>query len=101
MEPTREEIDQLTGAVVLEFGASWCGHCLALAPHLAQQLKRFPSFRHIQIEDAKGKRLGRSFAVKLWPTLIFLWNGEMIGKAVRPDAAELQAALEELQRHAQ
>jgi thioredoxin 1 len=95
-EPTRDAIDQLPGAVVLEFGARWCGHCQALAPHLVGQLERFPHIRHIRIEDAKGRRLGRSFGVKLWPTLVFMHNGKIIGTAVRPEPDEFAGDFEQL-----
>lgn len=46
----------------------------------------------------KGRPLGRSFAVKLWPTVILLRDGQEIARAVRPherdDLAPLIDALE-------
>ena len=43
--------------------------------------------------DGRGRRLGRTFGVKLWPTLVFLRDGEEIAKLVRPkDAAEVMRA---------
>ena len=89
MEPTREEIDQLSGPVLLEFGASWCGHCLAAAPSIAAHLKRHPDVRHIKIEDGRGKPLGRSFRVKLWPTLVFMKDGEVQLQVSRPEDREI------------
>jgi thioredoxin 1 len=32
--------------------------------------------------------LGRSFRVKLWPTLILLENGQELGRVVRPQQAQ-------------
>src|SRR6266487_1169847 len=84
-EPTREEIDALRGPVVLEFGASWCPHCQALRPQLVALLEKYPAVRHIKVEDGKGKPLGRSFRVKLWPTLVFLRDGQVIEQLVRPE----------------
>jgi len=43
--------------------------------------------RHIKIADASGRRLGRSFGVKLWPTLVFLRDGKESARLVRPAAA--------------
>ena len=71
-EPTRDEIDALAGATLLEFGTSWCGHCRAAQPLIASAFAAHPGVRHVKVEDGSGRRLGRSFGVKLWPTLVFL-----------------------------
>ncbi|RIK88912.1 MAG: thiol reductase thioredoxin [Planctomycetota bacterium] len=86
--PSREEVDAMSGPVVLEFGTSWCGYCQAAAPAVSQALADFPSVRRVKVEDGPGRRLGRSFRVKLWPTLVFLRDGEEVARAVRPDDAE-------------
>jgi thioredoxin 1 len=97
-ELTREEVDRLPGPVLLEFGASWCGHCTSLAPHVSALLKGFPAVLHIWIEDGKGKPLGRSFRVKLWPTLVFLRDGQVVEQLARPSPEEVRRALEALTR---
>lgn len=91
---TREEIDALPGPVVLEFGASWCGFCQDLWPRLKTALERHPGVRYLKIEDGPGKRLGRSFRVKLWPTLVFLRDGKALHVAVRPEDEEVRKGLE-------
>ncbi len=83
-ELTREHVDAMTGPVVLEFGTGWCGHCQAAAPLFGLGLSAHPGVRHISIEDGRGKRLGRSFGVKLWPTFVFLRDGREITRLVRP-----------------
>jgi thioredoxin 1 len=88
-EPTRAEIDALTEPAILEFGAPWCGFCRAAQPLLAAAFEQHPAVRHIKIEDGRGRRLGRSFRIKLWPTLIFMRNGEEMERLVRPDNIEL------------
>jgi thioredoxin 1 len=85
-EPTRQEIDSSPHPTVLEFGASWCGYCRAAQADIAAALKQHPEVRHIKVEDGKGKPLGRSFRVKLWPTLVYLKNGVEIARVVRPES---------------
>jgi thioredoxin 1 len=92
-EPTREEVDRMPGPVVLEFGAEWCGFCQALRPHLSTLLKQYPQVQHLRIEDGRGKPLGRSFRVKLWPTLVFLRDGQVVSQAVRPEPGEVAEGL--------
>jgi thioredoxin 1 len=84
LEPKREEIDALAGPTLLEFGTPWCGHCRRAQPLIAEALAAHDRVRHIKIADASGKSLGRSFGVKLWPTLVFMKDGKEIAKLVRP-----------------
>jgi len=83
-EPTRAEIDDLPGATVVEFGARWCGWCQSIQGVLAASLARHPGVRHVKVEDGPGRPLGRSFRVKLWPTLVFLRDGGEVARLVRP-----------------
>jgi thioredoxin 1 len=87
VEPPRIEVDALPGATIVEFGTSWCGYCRAAQPLLAPAFALHPNVRHLKIEDGPGRRLGRSFGVKLWPTLIFLSDGNEVARLVRPDNA--------------
>ena len=93
-EPTRDQVDAMLGPVVLEFGAHWCGYCQALAPKLAAELNRYPAIRHIKVEDGRGKPLGRSFRVKLWPTLVFLKDGQAVQQSARPEIDEVREGLQ-------
>lgn len=97
--PSRVEIDALPGATLLEFGAAWCSYCRAAQPLIAAALAAHPQLRHIRIEDGRGRRLGRSFGIKLWPTLVLLRDGREIARLVRPSgAAPIAQALQLLDR---
>ena len=94
MEPARADVDQFKGPTVIEFGTNWCGHCSAARPLISSAFASHPRVRHIKIEDGSGRRLGRSFGVKLWPTLVFLREGEEATRLVRPlEVAAISQAL--------
>ena len=94
-EPSRDAVDALPGPTLLEFGSPWCGHCRAAQPLIAQALEPRQGVRHIKVEDGSGRRLGRSYGVKLWPTLVFLADGREAARLVRPrDAAAIAKALD-------
>ena len=96
-EPKRAEVDALAGPTLLEFGNAWCGHCRAAQPLIASALREHPRIRHLKIADASGRRLGRSFRVKLWPTLIFLKDGKELARLVRPrDEPAIRTALAQI-----
>jgi thioredoxin 1 len=93
--PSRDEVDSWSGPAVLEFGADWCGFCQGAQPAISAVLAEFPAVRHVKVADGKGKPLGRSYTVKLWPTLVFLKDGKEVARTVRPnDASEVRRGLE-------
>lgn len=92
---SRAEVDALEGPTLLEFGSPTCGHCRRAQPLIAAALAGHPRVRHLKIADASRRRLGRSFGVKLWPTLVLLDGGREAARLVRPaDAGAIGKALE-------
>lgn len=90
--PSAEALATMAGDILLEFGASWCGHCRRAAPVVEEVLRETP-LRHIKVADGKGKRLGRAYGVKVWPTLILLRDGVEIERVIRPTTTMQVASL--------
>jgi thioredoxin 1 len=56
--------------------------------------------RHIKVEDGPGRPLGRSFGVRLWPTLVFLREGQERARLVRPQGeGQVADALAKIDPH--
>ena len=86
-QAARADIDAMTGSVVLEFGTDGCGICQAAQPLISAALAAYAEHElllHLKIEDGPGRRLGRSFGIKLWPTLVMLQGGREVARVVRP-----------------
>ena len=86
--PTRDDVNTWSGLAVLEFGTDWCGYCQGAQPLIVAALAEVPGVKHVKVADGKGKPLGRSFTVKLWPTLVFLKDGQEVARVVRPTSTE-------------
>jgi len=95
-QPERSAVDAMPGVVAVDFGTNWCGYCQAGEPYIDEALREFPSVRHVKAEDGPGRPLGRSFRVKLWPTVVVMKDGQEVARVVRPAGAqELKEALKQ------
>jgi thioredoxin 1 len=83
-QPARADVEALPGDTVLEFGANWCGICQGAQRVIAAALAAHGPLRHLKVEDGRGLALGRSFGIKLWPTLVMLRDGREVARVVRP-----------------
>ena len=86
--PSQADVQAMQGLTLLEFGTEWCGHCRAAQPLIAQALAAQPHWQHCKVEDGPGRPLGRSYRVKLWPTVVLLRDGHEVGRMVRPAAEQ-------------
>jgi thioredoxin 1 len=96
-EPARTELDATKGPVVVEFGTPWCGYCRAAQPLIGGAFASHPDVTHLKIEDGSGRPLGRSYGVRLWPTLVFLLDGKEVTRVVRPHSMDqIRQAMERI-----
>ena len=96
--PTRHEVDSERGLRLLDFGTNWCGHCMAARAAVDAWTAAHASVRHLRVEDGPGRPLGRSFRIKLWPSLVLLRDGVELARVVRPREARDLWPLEEALR---
>ena len=82
--PEPAAVAAMAGLVLLDFGTDWCGHCVAARTPVEAWLDHHGEIDHLRIEDGSGRRLGRAYRVKLWPTLVLLRDGQEIARVVRP-----------------
>jgi len=100
--PARTDIDASRGPLVLEFGSNACGICQAAQALISEAFASHSEIRHIKVQDSRGCALGRSFGVKLWPTLICLDDGRELARVVRPASVQaVKDALAAIAAHGQ
>ncbi len=77
------EVLQSDQPVLVDFSATWCGPCKALAPTLealAQEYTGKMKFFGVDIDDARAT--AQRFGIQSVPTMILFKNGEVVGQAV-------------------
>ncbi|KAJ5182664.1 Thioredoxin [Penicillium capsulatum] len=84
-----------SGPVVIDFYATWCGPCRAVAPKVGELSEKYPNVRFVQVDVDKMKKVAQDFNVTAMPTFAFLKDGQEAGARVR--GADLRALEKNIQ----
>ncbi|MFI3171638.1 MAG: thioredoxin [Eubacteriales bacterium] len=74
------EVIESKEAVLLDFHATWCGPCKALAPVLDELEADGVAFKIVKIDVDKAPSIAKEFRVMSVPTLIVVKNGQAVNR---------------------
>lgn len=82
-EQNFDEVLQNNAVVMVDFGATWCGPCKALAPvveEIANEYEGRAAVCKADVEECSS--IAACFRIRNVPTVLFFKNGELKDKSV-------------------
>jgi thioredoxin 1 len=71
-----------SGPVVVDFFATWCGPCKAIAPKLGELSETYPNVRFIQVDVDKVRSVAQEMHIRAMPTFVLYKDGQPLEKRV-------------------
>lgn len=86
MKVTEQNFDELMNSgkpVMIDFGATWCGPCKALAPRVEEIAAEYEGKAIVATADVdECSDLAARFRIRNVPTVLFFKNGDAVDKSV-------------------
>ena len=77
-----QEVLQSDRTVLVDFWASWCGPCRALAPTIDEIAQEHGEIEVGKVNVDEEQELARQYRIMSIPTLLVFRNGEMVRREV-------------------
>lgn len=86
--------------LILDFHATWCGPCHAIAPIYASLAKQYatPSFGFAKVDVDQQQAIAREYGVTAMPTFVVLREGKVVETVRGANAKGLKEAVENAKR---
>jgi thioredoxin 1 len=84
-----EELSAKGQLMLVDFGAQWCGPCKAVSPIVDELSDKYGSEAVIgKVDIDESPDLCEKFGIRNIPTILFIRDGEVVGKIVGAVAKE-------------
>ncbi|EIW87004.1 thioredoxin-domain-containing protein [Coniophora puteana RWD-64-598 SS2] len=79
---------------VIDFHASWCGPCHAIAPTYEQLAKQYTNVNFLKCDVDAAKDVAQSYQVTAMPTFVFLKGNSELERVRGANRAALESAVQ-------
>lgn len=88
------EVENASGVVLVDFTATWCPPCKALAPILDSVAARYAGrAKVVKVDVDENPAVSARYGVRGIPNLLFFKDGQVVNQAVGYQAEDKLAAL--------
>ncbi|CDM30805.1 hypothetical protein DTO013E5_549 [Penicillium roqueforti] len=92
-EEYKTKVTDATGLVVVDFHATWCGPCKAIAPTLEKLSDAHTNVKFYKVDVDDLAEVAAANAVSAMPTFRFYKNGELNQEVKGANPSAIQAGL--------
>jgi len=101
--PSDAEVDSVLNSaalngnklVVIDFTASWCGPCRAIAPLYEALSEEIDNVVFVKIDVDENPETAAKFSVSAMPTFVFVKGGEVVDRLMGANPNRLRELIEE------
>lgn len=80
---------------VVDFFATWCGPCKAIAPHVHKLAEQKPNVNFLKIDVDQAGEIAQEYRIRAMPTFMFFKNGNKISAFEGADFNQLMSIVQQ------
>ena len=84
------------GYVLIDFGATWCGPCKAIAPFFNSLKDKYPSIKFLKIDIDENQEMARKYNINNIPAFILFKDGLEEDRLVGANKVKLEEMISKL-----
>ncbi|KAF7716476.1 Uncharacterized protein PECH_003883 [Penicillium ucsense] len=83
-----------SGPVLVDFYATWCGPCKAVAPKIGEFSEKYEKIRFLQVDVDKMRGTAQQFNVTAMPTFVMMKDGQEVHRVRGADLKSIEEWLQ-------